>query len=122
MNLPGILGLARSIEYLITSGINKIEAHNLMLRNKLYEGLSGCKDLTIVSPEPGSSASQLLLFRLNETIESTAFSAMLLEKHNLSVRAVHKQSFNGIRFSLHTFNTEKDVEFAVKTVRKELES
>ena len=46
---------------------------------------------------------------------------MLLEKYNLSIRPTHKEfGFNGIRFSIHIFNTEKEIDFAADALRKEL--
>jgi cysteine desulfurase/selenocysteine lyase len=43
------------------------------------------------------------------------------DKHQLSIRPTHKEfGFNGIRFSLHIFNTEKEVDFASEVLRKEL--
>lgn len=46
---------------------------------------------------------------------------MLLEKHKLSIRATHKEfGVNGIRFSAHIFNTEKDIDFAAEVLQKEL--
>ena len=55
-----------------------------------------------------------------ETIERTAFARMLLDKHKLSIRPTHKQWFNGIRFSCPIFNTEKEIDFAVGVLHKEL--
>ena len=120
VNLPGILGLAKAIEYLGSVGIDKIEAHNLALRNRLFERLSNMKRLTVVSPPAGQLASPMLACLLEDTIEKTAFSRMLYDKYKLSARATHKQWFNGIRFSCHIFNTEKDVDFAAEVLHKEL--
>ena len=119
-NLPGILGLGRAISFLESADINKVEKHNLTLRNRLYKGLSEIHNLTIVSPPHGPLASPLLSCRLPDTIDAGAFSRMLLDKYKISVRAVHKQWFNGLRFSLHLFNTEKEVDLVADTMRKEL--
>jgi selenocysteine lyase/cysteine desulfurase len=120
VNLPAILGLAKAIEYIEATGITKIEEHNLSLRNKLYERLSGMNNVTIVSPSAGPLASPLLACQIPDTIERTSFVKMLLDKHKLSIRPTHKQWFNGIRFSCHIFNTVKEVDFAVDIIHKEL--
>ena len=78
------------------------------------------KNLTIVSPPAGPLASPMLACLLPASIEKVAFSRMLYDKHKLSIRATHKPWFNGIRFSCHIFNTEKEVDFAADVVRKEL--
>jgi selenocysteine lyase/cysteine desulfurase len=120
VNLACILGLGKAIEYLESVGISKIEEHNLALRNRLYDRLSNKTNLTIVSPAPGPLASPMLACLVPGTIERVSFVKMLLDKHKLSIRPTHKQWFNGIRFSLHIFNTEKEVDFAAEVVHKEL--
>jgi selenocysteine lyase/cysteine desulfurase len=123
VNLACILGLGKAIEYLESVGITNIEEHNLSLRNRLYERLSGISKLKIVSPVAGSPlASPMLAGIIPDTIERTSFVKMLLDKHKLSIRPTHKQWFNGIRFSCHIFNTEKEVDFAADILHKELGS
>lgn len=121
VNLPCILGLAKAIEYLESVGIDKVEKHNLSLRNRLSEKLGNISSLKIVSPSPGRLASPMLACVLPDAVDRVAFVKMLLEKHKLSIRATHKEfGFNGIRFSTHIFNTEKEVDFAAEVLRKEL--
>lgn len=121
-NFPGILGLGAAIEHLSAIGIKKVEQHNLLLRNKLYDGLLKEDKLTIVSPPPGPLVAPLLSCRLPENIDAAVFSRMLLEKHKISFRAVHKQWFNGIRLSPHIFNTENEVDIVVQAIAEELKS
>jgi selenocysteine lyase/cysteine desulfurase len=121
VNTAGILGLGKAIEYLESVGISKVEEHNLTLRNRLYEKLSHIKNLKIVSPVIGSPlTSPMLACMIPETIERTSFVKMILDKHNLSIRPTHKQWFNGIRFSCHIFNTEKEIDFSADVLDKEL--
>jgi selenocysteine lyase/cysteine desulfurase len=77
-------------------------------------------NLKLVSPAAGPLASPLLACKIPDTIERTSFAKMLLEKYKLNIRPTHKQWFNGIRFSLHVFNTEKEVDFAVDVFQREL--
>ncbi len=120
VNSACILGLGKAIEYIESVGIAKIEEHNLSIRNRLYERLKGINNLSILSPAAGPLASPMLACLLPENIERTEFTRMLLDNHNLSIRPTHKQWFNGIRFSMHIFNTEKEVDFAADVVREEL--
>jgi hypothetical protein len=42
-------------------------------------------------------------------------------KYALSIRPTHKEfGFNGIRFSMYIFNTEKEIDFAAEVMHKEL--
>lgn len=121
VNLAGILGLEKAIKYLETFGMNKVEDHNLSLRNRLYEKLKDLKNTTILSPPEGSLSSPMLTLLLNEKFERISFVKMLLDKYKLSIRATHKEfAFNGIRFSVHVFNTEKEIDFASDVLHKEL--
>lgn len=120
VNLACILGLNKAIEYLESVGIEKIEEHNLSLRNRLYSRLSQMTNLDLVSPAAGPLASPLLACQLPGSIERTSFVKMLLDHYKLSIRPTHKQWFNGIRFSMHIFNTITEVDFAADVLQKEL--
>lgn len=123
VNLAGILGLGKAIEDLQSHGIAKVEEHNLALRSRLYERLRGTKGLTLVGPASGAILSPMLTCVLPEEVERTSFVKMLLEKHRLSIRATHKEfGFNGIRFSMHVFNTTEEIDYAANVVRAELEA
>ncbi len=123
MNLASILGLGKAIEYLESVGIGKVEEHNLALRNRLYWKLKQLDSLKIVSPPAGPLASPMLACVLPEKIDRKLFVKMLLDKHKLSIRPTHDPfGFNGIRFSMHIFNTQKEVDFAAEAVRRELKT
>jgi len=121
VNLACILGLGKAIEYLESIGVSRIEEHNLSLRNKLYGKLKELKNATILSPAEASLASPMLTLLLSDKFEKTSFVKMLLEKYKISIRPTHKEfGFNGIRFSIHIFNTEKEIDFAAEVLHKEL--
>ncbi len=121
VNLASILGLGKAIEYIESVGIHKIEEHNLRLRNQLFGNLKSLSNAMIVSPSDETLSSPLLTLQLKDTFERTSFVKMLLDKYKLSIRATHKEfGFNGIRFSVHLFNTETEIDFAGEILKKEL--
>ena len=121
VNLPCILGLAKAIEYLESVGIAKVEEHNLSLRNRLHDKLKDVQNLTIVSPPAGPLASPMLTLLLSDKFPRQPFVKMLFDKHKLVIRPTHKEfGFNGIRFSMHIFNTQNEVDRAADVLRKEL--
>lgn len=121
VNLPCILGLAKAIEHLESIGMNKVEEHNLSLRNRLFDKLQNVTNMQVVSPPAGQLASPMITLLLADKFKRQAFVKMLLDKHKISIRATHPEfGFNGIRFSMHAFNTEKEVDRAADILRKEL--
>ena len=96
VNLACILGLGKAIGYLESIGITKVEAHNLSLRNRLYEKLKDLKNATILSPKAGPLSSPMLTLLLPDPFNKNQFVKMLLDKHKLSIRPTHKEfGFNG---------------------------
>jgi selenocysteine lyase/cysteine desulfurase len=121
VNLPGLLGLGAAIRYLNRADMMQVETHNLELRNMLANGLRAIDGLALVSPPDGALSSPLLTALLDERFDRTTVAQRLLERHQLAIRATHAEfGFNGIRFSLHEFNTVHDVERAVDAVQREL--
>jgi selenocysteine lyase/cysteine desulfurase len=121
VNLAAILGLGAAIDYLDSVGIAKVEEHNLALRNRLYDRLANFHRLKIVSPKAGPLASPMLAGILPDGIDKRAITKALLEKHRLSIRPTHDPfGFNGIRFSMHIFNTTADVDYAAAALQKEV--
>lgn len=121
VNLPGIVGLGAAIRNLDAADMAKVEAHNLRLRNRLAERLGAMGGLTLVSPPAGELASPLLTAELAARFDKAVVSQALLERHRVAIRATHAYyGFNGIRFSLHEFNTSGDVDRGADAVRREL--
>jgi selenocysteine lyase/cysteine desulfurase len=121
VNLACILGLAKAIEYLEYVGIDKVESHNMSIRNRLYESLRKVPNLTIASPPAGPLASPMLACVLSDKFQRQPFVRMVLDKHKLSIRPTHKEfGFNGIRFSMHIFNTADEVDRAANILVREL--
>jgi len=121
-NLPGVIGLGAALDYIGAIGMAQVEAHNLRLRNLLYEELRGMPKLRVVSPPPGSLASPLVSFELPPSVEGRGLQIRLMEKYGVVVKVVPGQWFNGNRISTHLFNSERDAEALLTALRFELAS
>jgi selenocysteine lyase/cysteine desulfurase len=121
VNLPAIMGLGTAIRHLDAAGMVRVEAHNIRLRNLLADRLAGTRGLTMVSPPAGEQASPLLTVLLAERFDRRAVVQALLDRHDVAIRATHPEfGFNGIRFSMHEFNTDEDIDRAAEALRREL--
>ena len=116
--LPLIVGLGAAIEAAQKRGIATSEAKNLRLRNRAYEGLKKVAKAQVLSAPPGSVATALITFRLPDGVDNRQFFATMINKYNVILRGVPK--IKGIRMSPHVFNTEADIDAALKAITTEL--
>lgn len=119
-NIPSVLGLGAAIDYISTIGVSRVESFNLALRNRLHAALASVPKLKVVSAPPGPLASPLLTYRLPDSIESAAFRIRIRDRHNIELKVVPKEWFNGNRVSTHLFNTEQHVDALVAALKVEL--
>ena len=117
-SLPLVAGLGASIEAAQKRGIATSEAANLRLRNRAYEGLKKIAKVQVVSAPPGPLATVLVTFRLPDAVNHTAFSSTLRSKHKVILRGIPR--LKGMRLSPHIFNTEADIDAALKAIASEL--
>jgi selenocysteine lyase/cysteine desulfurase len=121
VNLPAIMGLGTAIRHLDASGMAKVEAHNMRLCSRLIDKLSVVRGITLVSPPAGEQSSPLVAVLLPEAFNRGAVVRALLERHQVAIRPTHPEfGFNGIRFSVHEFNTDDDIDRAADALQKEL--
>jgi len=119
-SLPSVLGLGAAVEYVSAMGIDRIEAHNLALRNRLFAALQDVPKVRVMNASSGPLASGLVTFTLPAERESRAFQLMMRDKHNVELKMVPKNWLNGIRVSTHLFNTERDVDRLIIALKSEL--
>lgn len=118
--LPLIAGLGAAIEAAQKRGLAASEVHNLRLRNRAFEGLKKISKVQVVSAPPGPLETALVAFRLPQAVDSAAFRNLMREKHKLILKQTEKRWFNGMRISPHVFNTEADIDAALKAIKLEL--
>lgn len=118
--LPLVVGLGAAAEALKKQGMSNVEKRVLELRNRAYAELIKFPKVQVVSPPPGPLATALVSFKLPDTVDSRAFRDVMLKKYNIVVKVGEKRWFNGNRISPHIFNTEKEIDAAIKAIRSEL--
>ena len=112
LNMPCVIGLGGSIDFLQELGKPRIEEWAMYLRQMLYEGLRNLPNVKIVSPEAGPMTSAIV----SMTVEGMTGGdvAAELNKQGIVVKVV---SF-GNRISTHLYNDEEDVDKLVAAVGK----
>ena len=95
-------------------GVGAIEARNLQLASRLKAQLRESPRVTVLSPEDGPMASGLVSFAV-EGWGPEALDDHLWEHNRIVVR--HIDYPEGVRASLHFFNTEDEVDQLAAAVR-----
>ena len=119
-NIPGVLAMATAVDYLHAIGVGAIERYNLALRQRVFTALQSVPRVRIVSPPEGPAASPMLSYVLPDTVKSGDLYERLYRRHQVVVKVVPSQWFNGHRISTHLFNTPDDVEALGAALRAEL--
>lgn len=117
-SLPLIVGLGVAIERAQKRGIAASEAQNLRLRNRAYEGLKKIAKARVLSIPPGPLATALLTFRLPDGVANIPFFTAMRDKHRIVLRGIPR--LQAMRLSPHVFNTEADIDAALKAIRSEI--
>lgn len=109
------IGLAESINYLRTIGINNIYNHNMKLTELLIKELSTMENIRIITPEEKGSIVSFNI--IGKDIRQIGEKLQNLRRPiELNVRQ------NMLRVSLHVYNTEADVNHFVSSLEQVLSS
>ncbi len=103
------IGLARSIEYLLRIGVDRIWEHNLRLTGLLIEGLEK-RGVEIVSPQGEEERTSIVAARFSGQ------AATEVAQHLNSRRVVVSERQGLLRFSPHLYNEPSDIERAMEEI------
>ena len=109
-NVANFIGLGEAFAWHEIINSVKIEARVLELSAYCRELLTEIKGLEIISPGDKSLASAMVSVRLLEAKNRDVYTAM--KKNNIIIKVLPK--YNGLRFSMHMFNTREDIKKLVE--------
>ena len=127
LNVPGILGLGAGVEFLGRRGLKEIESHGRVLTERLLGGFGEIKGLSILGPTDADARVPLVSIVV-EGYDPQEMALGLDAVYRIQVRsglhcaplmheALQTHKIGGtVRFSLGPFNTEDDVDAAVRAV------
>jgi selenocysteine lyase/cysteine desulfurase len=119
--LPLAIGLGAAAEAMRRRGLERVATHNMRLRNLAYEGLARIPGLKLAGAPPGHPmGTALIAARLPDQLDSNLFRQVMYERHRVVVKMAEKRWFNGFRLSPHLFNSEADIDRALRAIRTEL--
>ncbi|HJZ80854.1 MAG TPA: aminotransferase class V-fold PLP-dependent enzyme [Pyrinomonadaceae bacterium] len=119
-SLPLVVGLGAAVAAMRKRGLAAVEKQVIDLRDRAYAALTKISKIQLVSPPPGPLTTALVSFKLPDSVDSRAFRDVLLKKYRIVIKVGEKRWFNGNRISPHIFNTERDIDEAVRAIRTEL--
>ena len=117
-SLPLIVGLGAAIGLAQKRDIAASEVRNLRLRNRAYDGLKKITKVRVLSAPPGPQASTLITFRLPDGVANRPFFAAMIDKYKIVLRGIPR--YQAMRMSPHVFNTEAEIDAALKAIGTEL--
>ena len=118
LNIIGIYGMMAAIELLAGAGIDAIGARLLELKAHLLAQIEPL-GFRVLGPREGSAASGITTF-FHDTASATALFAAL-EKANVICSLRHdREGRDYLRFSPHFYNTEAEIDTAVRVLRESL--
>jgi selenocysteine lyase/cysteine desulfurase len=103
------IGLARSIQYLVQIGVDRIYPHNKELSNLLIEGLAERK-AEIISPEKDEERSSIVGARFPGK-DASDIAGRLNE-----ARVIVSARKDFVRFSPHLYNEADDIQRALEEI------
>ncbi|MGD8536580.1 MAG: aminotransferase class V-fold PLP-dependent enzyme [Candidatus Aminicenantes bacterium] len=129
LNVLGVAGLYAGLEWIEKKGLDIIHTHEMRLTTLLRDGLKNTEGVTLYCQ--GDLTNHISIFPFNvDGLEALNTSTMLDVDYNIASRSglhcaplVHEQLgtdkiHGAVRFGIGPFNTEEEIETAIKAVKE----
>lgn len=126
LNVHGIAGLSAGLEFIHRVGLHEIHKREDMLAQRFYTGISGLSGVTIYGDWDAALRTAIVAMNIDGE-DAGVVSDMLAEKYGICTRAgahcaplMHDAlgTDSLVRFSFSYFNTEEEVDTAIRAVRE----
>ena len=128
LNGHGIAGLHAAIEYLEKTGIDTIREREQELMWRFYEGVKDIPNVTIYGDFSSKNRCAIVTLNIGD-YDSSEVSDELLMEYNISTRpgahcaplmheALGTVEQGAVRFSFSHYNTDEEVDIAIKAIRE----
>ena len=131
LNGTGIAGLFSSLDFILDTGVEAIHKKEMKLAKRFFDGIKDLPEVTVYGDWQNSERTAIVSVNLG-TEESGQVSDWLWEDYGIAVRAgahcaplMHKalgtEKQGAVRFSFSYFNTEEEVDVAIKALKEIVE-
>ena len=131
LNGTGIAGLFSSLDFILDTGVETIHKKEMKLAKRFFDGIKDLPEVTVYGDWQNSERTAIVSVNLG-TEESGQVSDWLWEDYGIAVRAgahcaplMHKalgtEKQGAVRFSFSYFNTEEEVDVAIKALKEIVE-
>ena len=128
LNGPGIAGLGASVSWLLKQGVEQIHEKEVSLARRFLKGIAEIPDITIYGDVDSQMRTAIVSLNLGD-VDSAEISDWLWEDYGIAVRAgahcaplMHKalgtEQQGAVRFSFSCFNTEEEVDAAIRALKE----
>lgn len=128
LNGHGIAGLNAALKYLEQTGIDTVREREVSLMRQFYEGVSKIDGVRVYGDFDTGMRCPIVTLNIGD-YDSSEVSDELFMDYGISTRpgahcaplmhrALGTEAQGAVRFSFSHFNTEEEIEFAIKAVRE----
>ena len=128
LNGPGVAGLGASVSWLMKQGVEQIHEKEVSLARRFLKGIAEIPDITIYGDIDSQMRTAIVSLNLGD-VDSAEISDWLWEDYGIAVRAgahcaplMHKalgtEQQGAVRFSFSCFNTEEEVDAAIRALKE----
>ena len=128
LNSHGIAGLSAAVDFIREIGIDAISAKESSLMRRFYEGVSLIEGVAVYGDFSASQRTAIVALNIRD-YDSGAVSDELFQKYDIATRpgahcaprmhqALGTQDRGAVRFSFSWFNTEAEIDEAIRAVRE----
>ena len=128
LNGHGIAGLNAGLDYILSTGVKNIHAKEISLARRFVNGISDISDLKLYGDIDAPLRTPIISLNIGN-MSSASVSDILWEDYEICVRAgahcaplMHKtfgtEKQGAVRFSFSCFNTEAEIDTAIRAMHE----
>ena len=128
LNGHGIAGLTAGLDYILSTGVKNIHAKEISLARRFVNGISDISDLKLYGDIDAPLRTPIISLNIGN-MSSASVSDILWEDYEICVRAgahcaplMHKtfgtEKQGAVRFSFSCFNTEAEIDTAIRAMHE----